>query len=95
MSKRKKHRNKQTSRFPSNTELEMRWVDAWNDLYEIVGGHDGVKCQLSDGLIVSVEECKDWLQESAYEGYSLRIERGQVLGRPGVIASRWMAHVRD
>jgi hypothetical protein len=69
--------------------IEMRWVDAWSDLYEIVGQRWDVRCCLPDGRVVDVEGCKGWLQESVYEGYDVRVEPGWVLGKPGVIASRW------
>ncbi|AMV28910.1 hypothetical protein VT84_31240 [Gemmata sp. SH-PL17] len=73
----------------TNTEIEMRWIDAWNDLYDLVGSRHGVKCQLADSTVVDVEACKGWLRDSVYEGYHVRVETGWVLGRPGVIASRW------
>jgi hypothetical protein len=74
---------------PSNTEIEMRWVDAWNDLLDLVRNRYDAKCQLPDFTVVDVEECKGWLQNSVYEGYRVRVEAGWVLGKPGVIASRW------
>jgi hypothetical protein len=91
MSKRKNARRKAAPRVTSKTEIEMRWINAWSDLYEIIGIRGALNCQLPDGSIVSVEDCKGWLQESAYNGYLLRVEFGQILGKPGVIASRWKA----
>ncbi len=73
----------------TTAEIEMRWVAAWNDLCDLVRDRHGVKCQLPDFTVVDVEECKGWLQTSAYEGYRVRVEAGRVLGKPGVIASRW------
>lgn len=73
----------------SNTEIEMRWVDAWNNLCDLVRDRHGVQCQLPDFTVVDVEECKSWIQTSVYEGYHVRVEAGWVLGKAGVIASRW------
>lgn len=76
-------------RMASNADAEMRWVDAWNDLYEIVGDRRGVPCQLPDRSVVDVEACKSWLQTSAYEGYLVRVEVSWVGHRQGVVVSRW------
>jgi hypothetical protein len=75
----------------SHTELEMRWIAAWNDLYDIVGQRTDIGCVLPDGQIVDVEACKGWLQESAYEGWHIAIERGTAAGRRVVLARRWRA----
>lgn len=80
---------------PSNAEIEIRWVVAWGDLYDLVRDRRGVKCQLPDDRVVDVEECKGWLQDSAYEGYHVRVEGGWVLGEQGVIASRWREASED
>lgn len=73
------------------TEQEMRWVDAWNDLYAIIGKRTDVLCCLPDGEVVDVETCKGWLQSSAYEGFALKVEAGWIRGKQGVIASRTRA----
>lgn len=78
---------------PTNHELEMRWVNAWNDLYQVVGETPemlwNAKRLLPDGTVVGVEECQGWLQSSACKGWLLRVEPGCVLGRRGAITSRW------
>lgn len=71
----------------TNADREMFWINAWNDLIDIVKDLS-VKCLLPDGQIVDFEQCKGWLQESAYSGYIPAVSAGSVLGRPGVIASR-------
>ena len=71
------------------SELEMHWIGAWSDLAEIVGARWDVPCLLPDGTVVSVEACKGWLQDSAYEGWSVKAEQGWVLGKRGVLVSRW------
>lgn len=77
----------------SNAEIEMRWVSAWSDLCEIVGDRPDVRCQLPDGSVVGVEDCKGWLQDSAYAGFRVGVAAGRVEGRPGIIASRSMPEV--
>jgi hypothetical protein len=74
-------------------EIEMRWINAWNDLYDLIlryhgGVQYGVKCSLPDGLVVNVEECEGWLQDSAYDRYYIKVEHGWVLGKPGIVVSR-------
>ena len=70
----------------NNAEIEMRWVNAWNDLYDLTGGT--LKCQLPDFSVVSVDDCKAWIQESVYAGYIVHLELGWINGRRGVLASR-------
>ena len=73
----------------SNSELEQRWIEAWSTLYELVKDRWGVKCLLPDGRVVDVEKCKGWLQDSAYEGWQIKVEAGWVLGKPGIVATQW------
>jgi hypothetical protein len=73
----------------SNEEIEQRWIEAWNDLYELVGDRYDVKCLLPDGRVVDLEECKGWLQNSAYQGWWIKVKPGWVMGRWGIIASQW------
>lgn len=70
-------------------DIELRWIEAWNDVYEIVGEQWNVQCQLPDGQIVDPETCRGWLQEMVYAGWSVKVERGWVLGKEGIIASQW------
>ncbi|HTE20260.1 MAG TPA: hypothetical protein VK689_17990 [Armatimonadota bacterium] len=73
----------------SNSELEVRWVDAWVDLDQIVGERWNIQCLLPDGRVVSMEECQGWLQDSAYDDWQVKVEAGWVWGKQGVIATRW------
>jgi hypothetical protein len=74
-------------------EIEMRWIDAWSDLYQLIEEyHDGVNyavwCLLPDGSVVDIEKCLGWLQDSAYDDWYLKVERGWVWGKPGILVSR-------
>jgi hypothetical protein len=73
-----------------NEKTEMRWVDAWNDVYDIARGRREMPCMLPDWSIITVDECLGWLQQSVYEGYLVRVEEGWVGHRRGVIAHRWL-----
>ncbi|MBD2073443.1 hypothetical protein H6F86_05990 [Phormidium sp. FACHB-592] len=73
----------------NKAEIEQRWIEAWNDLYELAGDRYDVKCLLPDGRVVDLEECKGWLQDAVYEGWRLKVEVGWVRGRRGIIASQW------
>jgi len=74
---------------PDNAEIEMHWVDAWNDLLDLVGNATDVMCHLPNGRTVDVEECKAWLQDSVYQGFLVRVEAGRVEGRWGLLTFRW------
>jgi hypothetical protein len=58
----------------TNAEIEMRWVDAWSELYELLKTLNDGHCQLPDGSVLDTEQCKAWLQESVYEGYLVKVE---------------------
>ncbi|HYV35527.1 MAG TPA: hypothetical protein VE988_07480 [Gemmataceae bacterium] len=73
----------------TNAEIEMIWIKAWDELYEIVNDRREVPCQLPDSSVVSVEECKGWLQNSVYEGYLVSVETGWVGHKYGIIVKRW------
>ena len=73
----------------SNADLERRWIDAWNDLFDIVASRTDVPCRLPDGTIVDLEACKGWLQEQAYAGWHVAVHGSRVDGRLEVAASRW------
>ena len=66
-------------------DIEMRWISAWNDVYEIEQWD--TKCQLPDGQIVDAEACRGWLQEMVYQGWFVKAEPGWVLGKQGIIVS--------
>ena len=68
-------------------DIEMRWVSAWNDVYEIAGEQWDTKCRLPEGEVVDAETCRHWLQERVYQGCLVQVEPGWVLGKPGVIVS--------
>lgn len=68
--------------------IEMRWVDAWNDVYDIVGDRRDTPCLLPGWSIVTLDECLGWLQESVYSGYAVRVEAGWIGHQRGVIAHR-------
>ncbi|MEM9540302.1 MAG: hypothetical protein AAGA60_12485 [Cyanobacteria bacterium P01_E01_bin.42] len=77
----------------TGAEIEQRWIDAWNELYELIKRDIGkeewqVECFLPDGSIVDVESCQGWLQDSAYSGYLPKVEVGWIKGKRGIIASR-------
>ena len=73
----------------SNADIEMRWVDAWNDLSDILGDRLNAPCQLPDWSIVTAAECRGWLQDSVYAGYHVRVKAGWVGHRRGAIVDRW------
>jgi hypothetical protein len=78
-----------------NLAQEETWIDAWSELYEIAKIHPSAEYQLPDGP-VSFEDCLHWLQDSAYAGYSLKIEmtmvqdyvRGQPHNRTVILVHR-------
>jgi hypothetical protein len=73
----------------TNIKLEERWIEAWNDLFDLVGERWQVSCLLPDGSVVDTETCKGWLQESAYQDYYLKVEEGWVRGKLGIVVFRY------
>ena len=72
----------------SNSEIEMRWVEAWNDLYALAAAPSAFQCQLPNGEVVDLDTCKGWLQDAIYKGFLLEIHLGRVMGRPGAIVCK-------
>ena len=66
----------------------MVWVNAWNDLLDLVGDRHDVACVLPDGTVMTVEQCKGWLQDSAYCGYSLSLNETFHKGCKAIAANR-------
>lgn len=87
MSKKKAKASQQPAH-PSNADQEMRWVDAWNDLYEVLGSRDG-PCRLPEGDLVDLETCQGYLQTSAYEGWNVKVEADELDGQPLAVVARW------
>jgi hypothetical protein len=56
----------------TSSEREMRWIDAWNDMYDIIGMRWQFDCLLPDGSVVDIDTCQGWLQDSAYDDYRLK-----------------------
>ena len=54
-------------------DIELRWIEAWNDVYEIVGEQWNVQCQLPDGQIVDPETCRGWLRKMVYAGWAVKV----------------------
>jgi len=69
----------------------MEWANAWNDLFDLTKGRWNVRCMLPDYSVISVDDCQGWLQDSAYSGFRVAVRAGFVLGRPGILATRWPA----
>ena len=73
----------------SNTELEMRWIEAWREAYEIAGGRRDLPCLLPDGMVADFDAGLGWLQDAAYSGDLVRVEAGWVGHRRGLVLHRW------
>ena len=73
----------------TNSDTEMQWVDAWNDLDSITGGSPVFRCMLDDFTEMNAETLKGWLQDSVYSGWHVKVEARLVYGKPFAFASRW------
>ncbi|MDE1461030.1 hypothetical protein [Spartinivicinus poritis] len=51
----------------SNTEKEMVWVEAWNDLYDLIEKYPGGYILLPDYIETNKESAEGWIQNAAYE----------------------------
>jgi hypothetical protein len=72
-----------------NADIEAMWVEAWNQVYDLLQGRTNLPCIIEDGSVVSIDDCLGWLQNSVYEGFSVKIEEGWIGHRKGIIATRW------
>ena len=76
----------------SNSEIEMRWVGAWNDIYDLANelniDRSLVKCQLPNWSVVSLEVCLGWIQESVYSGFSITSKIGWIGHNKGLLVER-------
>ena len=72
----------------NHAEIQMLWVDAWNDLYDIIGTREDFPCVLPDDSCVTAEACRGWLHRSVYDGFTVKVTRGWHQGRPAVVVSR-------
>ncbi len=55
----------------SNLEQEMVWINAWNDLCDLITLHPDAYILLSDYKVVSEDEAQGWIQDAAYDDYDL------------------------
>ena len=69
---------------PDKTEIEERWIDAWESVLRLVGERRDVKCLLPDGAIVDVEACLGWIQRAVYAGSAISVTTVWFAGEQGV-----------
>ncbi|MGH1428617.1 MAG: hypothetical protein ACRBEE_11810 [Arenicella sp.] len=55
----------------SNTEQEMVWINAWNDLAALIQQYPDAFILTPDFTEVSKEEAESWIQRSAYESNTI------------------------
>lgn len=53
---------------------EQKWIDAWNELYDLIQDNNEIKLLLPDWSVVSLDDMQGWLQESAYQNETFRFE---------------------
>jgi len=69
-------------------DTTMLWVDAWNDVYDIIDGRKDYPCVLPDWSRVDVDACLGWLQDSVCHGFDVTVKRGWWKGHPAVVVDR-------
>jgi hypothetical protein len=72
----------------SPAELERRLVNAWVDLAFWVDTNQDMPCLLPDGSEVDAIACRNWIQESIYSGFNVRVDVKQVDDQWKVAVSR-------
>jgi hypothetical protein len=58
-----------------SAKQEQIWIDAWNDLYDLLKDKDNIKLLLPDWSEVSLDEMQGWIQQTAYENKLVRFDR--------------------
>lgn len=56
-------------------DIEMRWVAAWDLLYDLTRGLRVFDIVLPDGQSVSLDDCQGYLQRQVYAGYQVALRR--------------------
>ncbi len=68
----------------SNSEQEMVWVDAWNDLYELIGKFPEGCILLPEFQEATKEEAKGWIQDSVYKGNRIEFKVDYFKGKESI-----------
>ncbi len=59
----------------NNLSKELEWIEAWNDLDELIGEEWNLIFLQPDWTEMDLEDCKGWLQDSAYQGYHIGVKQ--------------------
>jgi hypothetical protein len=72
----------------TKAEVEQAWIDAWNELYALLGARTNVVFLLPDWQPASLEECQGFLQSSVYNGYHVHVAEVWYKGDKAIQVSR-------
>ena len=57
----------------SNSEIEMIWIDAWNDLYDFMKQYPEGYILIPKYIEVSKEDAEGWIQDTVYSGSGVKL----------------------
>ena len=72
----------------SNSEKEEAWVDAWNNLSEIIEKNPKGYILVPENKEVTFEEAKGWMQDAAYESNEITFSVEYYKGKKSVFINK-------
>jgi len=72
----------------NNAEQEGVWIDAWNDLSDLLDEYPKAYILLPDYKIVNREEAEGWIQDAAYGSNRIKFEIIWFKGKRSVFLSK-------
>jgi hypothetical protein len=69
---------------PRNSEIEMRWVALWNDLFEAIEGMPGMAILDEDWNPISLDGAQGLIQDAVYAGKHPALESTWFKGKRSV-----------
>lgn len=71
----------------SNSEQEMIWVEAWNDLSDIIKKYPDGYILLPEYRITDMNGAEEWIQKKAYENNLIQFSIVLYKGKESIIIS--------
>lgn len=72
----------------SNTEQETIWINAWNEIHELVLRLPDSYILLPEFQEVTCEDAKSWIQDRAYESYKIKFSIDFYKGKKSIFINK-------
>ena len=71
----------------NNTDIEMLWIDSWNELYELIEKHNVEHLLLENYQEATLESAQGFIQDSAYEGKAVDFKVDFFKGKKSILVT--------